>query len=67
MLTFPSEISWAGNPYEKIVTPGHNYLDPRAGFQRWRERVVGTSREWTEDQGIHIHMLEDRAGLTRNS
>ncbi|CZR59465.1 related to phytochrome [Phialocephala subalpina] len=44
------EISWAGNPYEKANAPGRTYLEPRSSFQRWSEQVVGTSREWTEDQ-----------------
>lgn len=45
------EISWAGNPHEKVNTPGQSYLQPRSSFRRWCEQVVGTSREWTEDQG----------------
>ncbi|KAF8855950.1 hypothetical protein BDZ45DRAFT_594901 [Acephala macrosclerotiorum] len=44
------EVSWAGNPYEKANAPGRGYLEPRSSFQRWSEQVVGTSREWTEDQ-----------------
>lgn len=44
------EVSWAGNPYEKANAPGRTYLEPRSSFQRWSEQVVGTSREWTEDQ-----------------
>ncbi|KUJ23052.1 uncharacterized protein LY89DRAFT_165704 [Mollisia scopiformis] len=43
------EVQWAGNPYEKKRRVG-NYLEPRASFRRWSERVVGRSREWTEDQ-----------------
>jgi light-regulated signal transduction histidine kinase (bacteriophytochrome) len=45
------EINWAGNPYEKQVAAGTNYLEPRSSFKRWSENVVGTSREWTEDEG----------------
>jgi light-regulated signal transduction histidine kinase (bacteriophytochrome) len=45
------EVNWAGNPNEKIVRPGSSYLEPRSSFQRWSESVVGTSREWTVDQG----------------
>lgn len=44
------EVQWAGNPYEKKRRVG-NYLEPRASFRRWSERVVGRSRQWTEDQG----------------
>ena len=46
------EILWAGNPNEKISRPGSAYLEPRSSFRRWTEQVVGTSREWTEDQGL---------------
>jgi light-regulated signal transduction histidine kinase (bacteriophytochrome) len=46
------EIFWAGNPHEKDLKVGENaYLEPRSSFKRWSEQVVGTSREWTEDQG----------------
>jgi len=44
------EIKWAGNPYEKQVAPGTNSLEPRSSFKQWSESVVGTSREWTEEQ-----------------
>jgi light-regulated signal transduction histidine kinase (bacteriophytochrome) len=44
------EVRWAGNPYEKINKPGTSYLEPRMSFKRWTETVVGTSKEWTEDQ-----------------
>ena len=44
------EIKWAGNPYEKQLAAGTEYLQPRSSFQRWSESVVGTSREWTEDE-----------------
>lgn len=51
------EVQWAGNPYEKKRRVG-NYLEPRASFRRWSERVVGRSREWTEDQGeSYLHDL----------
>ncbi|KAH7346416.1 PHY3, histidine kinase-group VIII protein [Rhexocercosporidium sp. MPI-PUGE-AT-0058] len=43
------EVKWAGNPHEKKKVVG-NYLEPRSSFRRWSERVVGKSREWTEDQ-----------------
>ncbi|KAH7410851.1 PHY3, histidine kinase-group VIII protein [Cadophora sp. MPI-SDFR-AT-0126] len=43
------EVKWAGNPHEKKKVVG-NYLEPRSSFRRWSERVVGRSREWTEDQ-----------------
>ena len=46
------EIHWAGNPHEKSVRPGTGYLEPRSSFKRWSQSVTGTSREWTEDQGI---------------
>jgi light-regulated signal transduction histidine kinase (bacteriophytochrome) len=49
------EINWAGNPYEKLVNPGTSYLEPRSSFKRWSELVVGTSREWTEDEGLFIN------------
>jgi light-regulated signal transduction histidine kinase (bacteriophytochrome) len=45
------EIQWAGNPYEKKVAAGTEYLEPRSSFKRWSENVIGTSREWTEDEG----------------
>lgn len=45
------EIKWAGNPYEKNVAAGTEYLEPRSSFKRWTENVVGTSREWTQDEG----------------
>lgn len=48
------EVHWAGNPNEKIVHPGTSYLEPRASFRRWTEMVEGTSREWTEEQGITV-------------
>ena len=44
------EVRWAGNPYEKIVKPGSQYLEPRASFRRWTETVGGMSRSWSEDQ-----------------
>jgi light-regulated signal transduction histidine kinase (bacteriophytochrome)/CheY-like chemotaxis protein len=44
------EICWAGNPYEKVVKPGSEYLEPRMSFKHWTEKVVGMSTEWTEDQ-----------------
>ena len=46
------EKIWAGNPTEKISKPGAAYLEPRSSFKRWTEQVVGTSREWTPDQGL---------------
>lgn len=46
------EVHWAGNPYEEKQTLGA-YLQPRASFKRWNEKVVGQSREWTEDQGLY--------------
>lgn len=45
------EIKWAGNPYGKQAAAGTNYLEPRSNFKRWRDTVIGTSREWTEDEG----------------
>src|SRR4051812_2462247 len=45
-----NEVRWAGNPYEKVVKDGTSYLEPRASFKRWTETVVGTSKEWGEDQ-----------------
>ncbi|KAH8684610.1 GAF domain-like protein [Tricladium varicosporioides] len=49
--TKEKEILWAGNPNEKSVRHGTiAYLEPRSSFRRWTEQVVGTSREWTEDQ-----------------
>ncbi|RDW66323.1 hypothetical protein BP6252_09958 [Coleophoma cylindrospora] len=44
------EVRWAGNPYEKALKPGSQYLEPRASFKRWTEFVVGMSKAWTEDQ-----------------
>jgi len=48
------EINWAGNPHEKLIRPGASYLEPRSSFKRWSEKVQGTSREWTEDQGYTL-------------
>jgi light-regulated signal transduction histidine kinase (bacteriophytochrome) len=48
---FP-DLKWAGNPYEKKVAAGTEYLEPRSSFQRWSETVIGTSREWTEGEGL---------------
>jgi light-regulated signal transduction histidine kinase (bacteriophytochrome) len=46
------EIIWAGNPHEKKTRKGKNaYLEPRSSFKRWSEQVIGTSRDWSEDQG----------------
>lgn len=44
------EIKWAGNPHEKTGNLTTSYLEPRSSFKRWTENVMGTSREWTEDQ-----------------
>ncbi|PQE19018.1 hypothetical protein CJF31_00012170 [Rutstroemia sp. NJR-2017a BVV2] len=44
------EVRWAGNPYEKLMTTGSEYLEPRTSFKRWTETVVGMSTEWAEDQ-----------------
>lgn len=44
------EIRWAGNPYDKIVRAGSEYLEPRASFKRWTETIVGRSKQWTDDQ-----------------
>lgn len=44
-------VSWAGNPYEKVIRSGTNgYLEPRKSFQTWSETLSGKSRQWTEDQ-----------------
>jgi light-regulated signal transduction histidine kinase (bacteriophytochrome) len=46
-----SEVKWAGNPYEKVIRQGtHGYLEPRKSFKLWSETVVGTCREWSEDE-----------------
>lgn len=45
------EVKWAGNPYEKIVREGTaGYLEPRSSFKAWYETVIGTCREWNEEQ-----------------
>ncbi|KAH7157671.1 putative phytochrome-like histidine kinase PHY1p [Dactylonectria estremocensis] len=45
------EVKWAGNPYEKLVREGTaSYLEPRTSFKTWHEMVVGTCREWNEEQ-----------------
>ncbi|TVY83041.1 Cyanobacterial phytochrome B [Lachnellula suecica] len=44
------EIHWAGNPHDKTTLPGTGFLQPRNSFKKWSESVLGTSREWTEDQ-----------------
>jgi light-regulated signal transduction histidine kinase (bacteriophytochrome) len=44
------EVRWAGNPYEKIKRNGGEYLEPRTSFERWTEKVVGMSTEWSNDQ-----------------
>lgn len=48
------EVRWAGNPYEKAIKPGSQYLEPRASFKRWTETVVGMSKEWTDDQSKQL-------------
>ena len=45
------EVTWAGNPHEKLValedaSPERARLHPRASFALWRETVVGRSRPW---------------------
>lgn len=61
------EVHWAGNPYEKDKIHGTNYLEPRSSFKRWSESVIGTSREWTEDEGwpsiAELHVYISRMGL----
>ena len=45
------EVKWAGNPYEKCIKEGtEGYLEPRKSFKTWSETVVGSSREWTEEE-----------------
>ncbi|KAF1938153.1 hypothetical protein EJ02DRAFT_384265 [Clathrospora elynae] len=45
------EVKWAGNPYEKFVKEGtEGYLEPRKSFKTWSETIVGTCREWTEEE-----------------
>lgn len=44
------EIHWAGNTQERFELVGKQNAVPAAGFQRWVEHVVNTSREWTEWQ-----------------
>ena len=45
------EVKWAGNPYEKFIKEGtEGYLEPRKSFKTWTEKVVGRSREWTEEE-----------------
>jgi light-regulated signal transduction histidine kinase (bacteriophytochrome) len=51
------EISWAGNPHEKSVGASFNYLEPRSSFKRWSETVMGTSREWTEHEGLSVNWV----------
>ena len=47
------EIHWAGNPYEKEIMSGTiGSLEPRSSFNQWTESVIGTSREWLEDEGM---------------
>ncbi|KAF7885871.1 uncharacterized protein EAF02_004380 [Botrytis sinoallii] len=58
------EVKWAGNPNEKIYKPGTEYLEPRASFKRWSQHVIGTSREWTREQGWFIPQPELIDGLS---
>ncbi|KAI5464772.1 hypothetical protein BGZ63DRAFT_349992 [Mariannaea sp. PMI_226] len=45
------EVKWAGNPYAKIIREGTTgYLEPRTSFKTWHETVLGSCREWTEEQ-----------------
>ncbi|KAK3111391.1 hypothetical protein LTR53_013414 [Teratosphaeriaceae sp. CCFEE 6253] len=45
------EVKWAGNPYEKYIKEGtEGYLEPRKSFRTWSEKVVGTCREWSEEE-----------------
>jgi light-regulated signal transduction histidine kinase (bacteriophytochrome) len=49
------EVRWAGNPYEKLIKKGtEDYLEPRSSFHRWTEMVMGTSKEWTDDQSKQL-------------
>ena len=48
-----AEIHWAGNPHEKEIMSGTiGSLEPRSSFNQWTESVIGTSREWSEDEGM---------------
>ncbi|KAM7202505.1 hypothetical protein V8F33_002725 [Rhypophila sp. PSN 637] len=45
------EVTWAGNPYDKVIREGTSaYLEPRKSFKVWYETVIGKSREWSEEQ-----------------
>ncbi|KAM7207304.1 hypothetical protein V8F20_002366 [Naviculisporaceae sp. PSN 640] len=45
------EVTWAGNPYDKVIQQGTtSYLEPRKSFKVWYETVIGKSREWSEEQ-----------------
>jgi light-regulated signal transduction histidine kinase (bacteriophytochrome) len=52
------EVNWAGNAYGRLVSPGTSYPEPRSSFKRWSENVVGTSREWTEDEGMTSECIQ---------
>lgn len=52
--TKEKEIFWAGDPDEKKRSGGTAYLEPRSSFSRWSQQVVGTSREWNEDQSEFV-------------
>ncbi|EWC46901.1 hypothetical protein DRE_03913 [Drechslerella stenobrocha 248] len=44
-------VTWAGNPYEKVMKTGTvGMLEPRKSFKLWSEMVTGKSKEWTDDE-----------------
>ncbi|WP_271899140.1 GAF domain-containing protein [Candidatus Phyllobacterium onerii] len=40
-------LNWAGNPHKDAALPPHQFLTPRASFEKWVEEVRGKSRPWT--------------------
>ncbi|CCX07160.1 Similar to Cyanobacterial phytochrome B; acc. no. Q9R6X3 [Pyronema omphalodes CBS 100304] len=72
-------VHWAGNPYDKKMKEGTAaFLEPRSSFKIWSETVMGTSREWTEEQvetaavlclvyGKFIEVWRQKEAALRNS
>ncbi|KHJ33386.1 putative cyanobacterial phytochrome b [Erysiphe necator] len=45
------EVKWAGNPYDKITQHFDiDQISPRRSFKVWKEKVIGKSREWNDEQ-----------------
>ena len=52
------EVHWAGRP--SSLSGGPEVLEPRSSFRIWTQRVDGSSRAWTTDQGKPIDFVQAR-------